>query len=71
MENIVSYHGTAAVNLTLYPQWDDIFTDMLSRPASVMVIRSKRRGRGFGGWSKNNPYLEEVGVSVWLLCACV
>ena len=24
-----------------------------------MIISAKRRGRGHGGWSKNNPYLQD------------
>ena len=27
-----------------------------------MIISSKRRGRGHGGWSKQNPYLQERWV---------
>lgn len=27
-----------------------------------MIVSAKRRGRGHGGWSKNNPYLEERWV---------
>lgn len=60
--NLEAYHGTAAFNLTTYPKWDDMLMDMLTRPSSVIVIQARRRGRGVGGWSKNNPYLEEVRV---------
>lgn len=28
-------------------------------PPSIVTIRAKRRGRGHGGWSKNNPYMED------------
>lgn len=27
-----------------------------------MIVSAKRRGRGHGGWSKNNPYLQERWV---------
>jgi len=46
--------------MTKFPAWDNILVDMMARPPSVIIIRSKRRGRGHGGWSKNNPYLAEV-----------
>ena len=34
--------------------------DMLALPNEVVVVSAKRRGRGHGGWSKNNPYLPDV-----------
>lgn len=46
--------------MTKYPVWDSILADMLFQPPDVVIISAKRRGRGHGGWSKNNPYLEEV-----------
>lgn len=33
--------------------------DMLQQPPDVVVVSARRRGRGHGGWSKNNPYLED------------
>jgi len=33
--------------------------DMLALPNEVVVVSAKRRGRGHGGWSKNNPYLPD------------
>jgi len=39
--------------------WDDPLLQMLEQPKEVMIVSAKRRGRGQGGWSKNNPYLEE------------
>jgi hypothetical protein len=64
-QNLDSFHGTAAFNLTKYPAWDSILTDMIFQPPDVVIISAKRRGRGHGGWSKDNPYLEEVRS-----CAC-
>jgi hypothetical protein len=32
---------------------------MLDQPKDVMIVSAKRRGRGHGGWSKNNPYLKD------------
>ena len=55
-----SYHGTGAFNLTKYPEWDSMLIEMMFMPADVVVISAKRRGRGHGGWSKDNPFLEEV-----------
>lgn len=59
-KGLENYHGTGAFNVTLYPSWDALLVDMLQRPDDVVVVSAKRRGRGHGGWSKNNPYLEDV-----------
>ncbi len=56
--NLLEFHGTGAFNLTRYPDWDSIFLDMMERPKSKIILQAKRRGRGHGGWSKNNPYLK-------------
>eukprot|EP00549_Striatella_unipunctata_P025909 CAMPEP_0118683066 /NCGR_PEP_ID=MMETSP0800-20121206/5830_1 /TAXON_ID=210618 ORGANISM="Striatella unipunctata, Strain CCMP2910" /NCGR_SAMPLE_ID=MMETSP0800 /ASSEMBLY_ACC=CAM_ASM_000638 /LENGTH=280 /DNA_ID=CAMNT_0006579517 /DNA_START=335 /DNA_END=1177 /DNA_ORIENTATION=+ len=45
--------------MTRFEKWDSFFMQMLERPAEVLIVAAKRRGRGHGGWSKNNPYLEE------------
>jgi hypothetical protein len=58
--NMNSFHGTGAFNLTQYERWDSVLLDILSRPKEVIVVSAKRRGRGHGGWSKDNPYLQEV-----------
>jgi hypothetical protein len=36
--------------------------DVLSPSTEKMIVSAKRRGRGHGGWSKNNPYLQERWV---------
>lgn len=59
-ENLENYHGTGAFNLTKYNSWNTILKDMLHRPADVVVVSARRRGRGHGGWSKDNPFLEDV-----------
>lgn len=56
--NLEEFHGTGALNLTIYPKWDSVLLEMMEQPPAVVVIRAKRRGKGHGGWSKNNPYLE-------------
>jgi hypothetical protein len=33
--------------------------ELVALPTQVLVVHAKRRGRGHGGWSKDNPYLEE------------
>jgi hypothetical protein len=48
--------------LTKFPAWDSLLSDMLEKPDDVVVVSAKRRGRGHGGWSKHNPYLEEVSA---------
>jgi hypothetical protein len=58
--NLLEYHGSGAFNLTIYPEWDSILQDMTSRPSEVVIVSARRRGGGHGGWSKDNPYLEDV-----------
>ena len=53
-KNLESFHGTGALNMTLYPSWDSVLRGMLSQPLEEVIVSAKRRRRG----SKNNPYLE-------------
>eukprot|EP00585_Thalassiosira_rotula_P013413 CAMPEP_0196131734 /NCGR_PEP_ID=MMETSP0910-20130528/1614_1 /TAXON_ID=49265 /ORGANISM="Thalassiosira rotula, Strain GSO102" /LENGTH=550 /DNA_ID=CAMNT_0041391239 /DNA_START=18 /DNA_END=1667 /DNA_ORIENTATION=- len=62
LQNLGNYHGTAAINITKYPTWDTVLHDMMQQPNDKIIVSAKRRGRGHGGWSKNNPYLEERWV---------
>lgn len=57
--NLAEYHGTGAFNLTTYDRWDTILLHMLQQPPEVVIVSARRRGRGHGGWSKNNPHLED------------
>jgi len=57
-KNLLEYHGTGASFVTGL-DWDRPFLEMLEQPKDVMIISAKRRGRGHGGWSKNNPYLKD------------
>ena len=43
-------------------QRNQILHDMMQQPNDKIIVSTKRRGRGHGGWSKNNPYLEEPWV---------
>jgi len=56
--DLLNYHGTGAFNMTRFPIWDDFFYDLMQQPKATIIIQAKRRGRGRGGWSKNNPYLK-------------
>jgi hypothetical protein len=62
LANFEEYHGSGALNVTEWSSWDSILVDMLHRPSDVVVVSARRRGRGCGGWSKNNPYLEDVRI---------
>ncbi len=67
LQSFDQYHGTGAFNTTKYGSWDAVLLDILSRPKQVIVIRAKRRGRGHGGWSKENPYLPDVSIlAMWI-----
>jgi type II secretory pathway component PulJ len=56
--NLESFHGTGALNMTLYPSWDSVLRGMMAEPQEEVIVSAKRRGLDRGGWSKNNPYLE-------------
>ncbi len=45
--------------MSKYPSWESVLVDIMTQPNQKIIIRAKRRGRGHGGWSKNNPYLQE------------
>jgi hypothetical protein len=63
--NLVDYHGTGSKFIEDYQGvWDAPLIDMIRQPKDVMVVSAKRRGRGHGGWSKHNPYLEERWVEI-------
>lgn len=57
--NLLEFHGTGAFNLTQWNSWDTVFLDMMKQPSQKIIIQARRRGRGRGGWSKNNPYLKD------------
>ena len=59
VQNLGNYHGTGALDITTYPTWDAPLYSILQQPNTKMIISAKRRGRGHGGWSKNNPYLQD------------
>ena len=60
-QNSLEYHGTRAgyIQNKFNNLWYKPFTDMLLEEKFRYIIQAKRRGRGHGGWSKDNPYLEE------------
>jgi len=62
LQNLGNFHGTAAFNVHKYPMWDSVLIDILRQPNQKVIVSAKRRGRGHGGWSKNNPYLQERWV---------
>lgn len=57
--NLINYHGTGAFNITRHPSWDAVLYDMMDQENTKIIVSAKRRGRGHGGWSTNNPYLQE------------
>ena len=55
-ESFTEYHGLGGFGPSI-TEWDTLLLDLMQQPQSEVVVRAKRRGRGHGGWSKNNPYL--------------
>jgi len=57
--DLVYYHGTGAIDTVLFESWDSYFLKMMEQPDDFITVQARRRGRGNGGWSKNNPYLQD------------
>ena len=63
--NLLDYHGTGSRFLEDYGGlWDAPLLALISQPKERIIVSAKRRGRGHGGWSKNNPYLQERWVEL-------
>ena len=58
--NIDKYHGTGAFNQTVFPQWDSIFLDYVSRPEEIIVMSVKQQQRRRSSLSGRNDYLEDM-----------
>ena len=56
--DLLNFHGTGAFDVDRFPTWDAFFKELIQQPKSSIIVQAKRRGRGHGGWSKNNPYLK-------------
>jgi len=58
--NLVDFHGTGSKFLEDYGGlWDAPLLSMITQSKDQITFSAKKRGRGHGGWSKDNPYLEE------------
>ena len=57
-------HRSHSLTLLEEHTWDGFLLSLLERKAQVVTLRVKRRGPGSGGWSKNNPYLQQRVVEI-------
>lgn len=58
--NLLDYHGTGARCIEEFGgTWHGSLISMIQEPKHTLIISAKRRGCGHGGWSSNNPYLQE------------
>ena len=56
----LEYHGVGAGYLERFGgTWEAPLEAMMQAEKGVVIVAAKRRGRGHGGWSKDNPFLEE------------
>lgn len=63
-KNLLSYHGSGALNLIRFRDWDSVFKEMINEPEDSVIVEIKARGEG-RGLSKNNPYrMQENADSV-------
>jgi hypothetical protein len=67
-KNLENFHGTGALNITKFPSWSAVLMDIMKEKEDVVVVSARRRGRGNGGWSNNNPYLEVRTLGVFRVC---
>lgn len=57
--DMLNFHGTGALDVERFPSWDSFFKELIQQPKTSIIVQAKRRGRGHGGWSKNNPYMKD------------
>lgn len=59
-DNLESYHGTGALNITKFPTWSSFLVDVMKQPEDVIVVSAKRGTRGNKGFTskKENPYVQ-------------
>ena len=64
LQNMLEYHGSGALDIDRFRMWEASLVEMMEQPKDTVIVSAKRRGRGHGGWSKNNPYLPERWVEI-------
>ena len=57
--SLLAYHGTGALNTTIFDEWDSYFLEMAKQPNEKIIIQSRRNS----GSKNNNPYLQSERVS--------
>ncbi len=57
--SLLAYHGTGALNTTIFDEWDSYFLEMAKQPKEKIIIHSRRNS----GSKNNNPYLQSDRVS--------
>ena len=62
-KNLLSFHGSGALDLERFNEWDCVFTELMDKPADVVIVEIAKNH--VGGMSKNNPHRKEL-VSSWL-----
>jgi hypothetical protein len=55
---LLSYHGTGALDFRLFPEWDTFLQELIEQPEDILLIEIKSRAQN-NGLSKNNPYREK------------
>ena len=61
-KNLLSYHGSGALDLDRFREWDSVFNELIDKPQDLVIVEIQARGQG-RGLSKNNPYrMQEVSI---------
>jgi len=53
--NLLSFHGSGALDLNRFGTWDNVFNELMKKPLDAVIVEVKPRGDR-RGLSKNNPY---------------
>lgn len=63
-KNLLEFHGTGAICMERFPNWDSALKEMIDKDPDVIIVEidTSNAGRGL---SKNNPYREkEVSLKI-------
>jgi hypothetical protein len=70
--NLLQFHGSAALDLRRFHEWDSVFKELIQKPEDLVIVEIQKTRPG-KGLSKNNPFREsEVSATflqkrIWVL----
>ena len=55
--NLLQFHGSAALDLQRFHEWDSVFKELIQKPEDLVIVEIEKTRPG-KGLSKNNPFRE-------------